>query len=82
MGIDEIHLIKPHGVIANIQNNTVVELLPNRNKDTIIKYLTGLQGKEGIAYVAMDVGAIPRCCNACASRGQNRDRQISCGQNG
>jgi transposase len=55
MGIDEIHLIKPRGVITNIQNNTVVELLPNRNKETIIKYLTGLQGKEDIFYVAMDM---------------------------
>ena len=55
MGIDEIYLIKPRGVITNIQNNTVVELLPNRNKETIIKYLTGLQGKEEIAYVAMDM---------------------------
>lgn len=57
MGIDEIHLIKPRGVITNIQNNTVVELLPNRNKETIIKYLSGLQGKEEIAYVAMDMWA-------------------------
>lgn len=57
MGIDEIHLIKPRGVITNIQNNTVVELLPNRNKETILKYLTGLQGKEDIAYVAMDMWA-------------------------
>jgi transposase len=57
MGIDEIHLIKPRGVITNIQNNTVVELLPNRNKETIIKYLSGLRGKEEIAYVAMDMWA-------------------------
>jgi len=55
MGIDEIHLIKPRGVITNIQNNTVVELLSNRNKETIIKYLSELQGKEDIAYVAMDM---------------------------
>ena len=57
MGIDEIHLIKPRGVITNIHNNTVVELLSNRNKETIIKYLSGLQGKEDIAYVAMDMWA-------------------------
>ena len=57
MGIDEIHLIKPRGVITNIQNNTVVELLPNRNKETIIKYLSGLQGKREITYVAMDMWA-------------------------
>lgn len=57
MGIDEIHLIKPRGVIANIQNNTIVELLPNRNKDTIVKYLSTLDGKERIQYVAMDMWA-------------------------
>jgi transposase len=55
MGIDEIHLIKPRGVITNIQNNTVVELLHNRNKETVIEYLAGLQGKETIQYVAMDM---------------------------
>lgn len=55
MGIDEIHLIKPRGVITNIQNNTVVELLANRNQDTIAKYLTGLKGKDKVQYVAMDM---------------------------
>lgn len=55
MGIDEIHLIKPRGVITNIQNNTVVELLSNRNQDTIAKYLTGLKGKDQVRYVAMDM---------------------------
>ncbi len=34
-GIDEIHLIRPRGVITNITNNTIVELLPNRNKTTV-----------------------------------------------
>lgn len=55
MGIDEIHLIKPRGVIANIQNNTIVELLPNRNKDTVVRFLHHLEGKECIQYVAMDM---------------------------
>ncbi|MCL2022601.1 MAG: ISL3 family transposase [Betaproteobacteria bacterium] len=55
MGIDEIHLIKPRGVIANIQNNTLVELLPNRNKDTVARFLYHLEGKERIQYVAMDM---------------------------
>ena len=44
-------------MITNIQNNTVVELLPNRNKETIIKYLSGLWGKEEMAYVAMNMWA-------------------------
>jgi transposase len=57
MGIDEIYLIKPRGVISNIENNTIVELLPNRNKETIIRYLDKLHGKEQIQYVAMDMWA-------------------------
>lgn len=55
MGIDEIHLIKPRGVISNIENNTIIELLPNRNKDTVIRYLYNLAGKDSIQYVAMDM---------------------------
>ena len=57
MGIDEIHLIKPRGVIANIQNNTIVELLPNRNKETVVRFLQQLEGKDRIQYVAMDMWA-------------------------
>jgi transposase len=57
MGIDEIHLVKPRGVIANIQNNTIVELLPNRNKETILHYLSGLNGHKQVQYVAMDMWA-------------------------
>jgi transposase len=57
MGIDEIHLIKPRGVISNIQKNTIVELLPNRNKETVVRYLYNLAGKDGIQYVAMDMWA-------------------------
>jgi len=55
MGIDEIHLIKPRCVIANIENNTLVEILHNRNKETVIKYLSGIPNKERIQYVAMDM---------------------------
>lgn len=55
MGIDEIHLIKPRGVITNIQNNTVVEVLPDRNKKTVADYLFKLHDRENIKYVAMDM---------------------------
>lgn len=65
MGIDEIHLIKPRGVIANIQNNTIVELLPNRNKETVVRYLHHLDGKDKIQYVAMDMWLPYR--DACAA---------------
>jgi transposase len=37
MGIDEIHLIKPRWRHRNIQNNTIVDMLPNRDKDTVVK---------------------------------------------
>lgn len=57
MGIDEIHLIRPRGVISNIANNTIVELLHNRNKDTLVRYLHHLEGKDRIQYVAMDMWA-------------------------
>lgn len=65
MGIDEIHLIKPRGVITNIANNTIVELLPNRNKETVVRYLHHLEGKDRIQYVAMDMWAPYR--DACAA---------------
>lgn len=56
MGIDEIHIInKPRCVVSNIQNNTIVELLPNRNKDTVVRFLHHLEGKERIQYVAMNM---------------------------
>jgi transposase len=53
MGIDEIHLIKPRCVISNIQNNTVVDLLSNRNKDTVTKYLFNMENRDKVQYVAM-----------------------------
>jgi transposase len=57
MGIDEIHLIKPRGVIANLQNNTMFDMLKNRNKDTMIHYLSNLKDRDHIQYFAMDMWA-------------------------
>lgn len=55
MGIDEIHLIKPRGVITNIKNNTAVEILKDRNKKTISDYLYRLKDRDTVQYVAMDM---------------------------
>ena len=56
MGIDEIHIIKkPRAVISNIKNNTIVNILPDRNKKTVINYLNSLDGKDHVRYVAMDM---------------------------
>ncbi|QBG99172.1 ISL3 family transposase [Xanthomonas oryzae] len=55
MGIDEIHLIKPRCVISNIGNNTLVDLLPNRNKDSVLKYLAKMDRRDKVQVVAMDM---------------------------
>ena len=55
MGIDEIHLIQPRCVISNIRNNTIVNMLPNRDKKTVTNYLYNLEGKHEVQYVAMDM---------------------------
>jgi transposase len=54
MGIDEIHIInKPRCVVSNIQNNTIVDMLHNRNKDTVAKYLFKMPKRDKVQYVAM-----------------------------
>ncbi|MEO7326472.1 MAG: ISL3 family transposase, partial [Dokdonella sp.] len=56
MGIDEIHIInKPRCVVSNIQNNTIVDMLDNRNKDTVVKYLFKMPNRDKVQYVAMDM---------------------------
>jgi transposase len=55
MGIDEIHLIRPRCVISNVQNNTIVDMLVNRNKDTVVRYLSKLPARDKVQYVAMDM---------------------------
>ena len=57
MGIDELYLIKPRCVITNIQNNTVVDMLTNRNKDTVAKYLFQMKRRDKVQFVAMDMWA-------------------------
>ncbi|MHB1753777.1 MAG: ISL3 family transposase [Acidiferrobacter sp.] len=65
MGIDEIHLIRPRCVITNVANNTIVDILHNRNKETVVRYLDHLERKDQIQYVAMDMWAPYR--DACAA---------------
>jgi len=56
MGIDEIHIIKkPRCVVSNIENNTIVNVLRDRNKATVKDYLNRLKGKELVRCVAMDM---------------------------
>jgi transposase len=57
MGIDEIHIIKkPRCVITNVEHNTVVDMLPNREKQALTAYLKNLgTQKSAVRYVAMDM---------------------------
>lgn len=58
MGIDEIHVIsKPRGVITNIEDNTVINLLPDRGKVLIYNYLMKLKDQQTITCVTMDMWA-------------------------
>lgn len=56
MGIDEIHLIrKSRCIITNVNAQTVIDILPNRNKETVIKYLSSLSDRHVVQFVAMDM---------------------------
>ncbi|WCK57653.1 ISL3 family transposase (plasmid) [Aneurinibacillus sp. Ricciae_BoGa-3] len=56
LGIDEIHILsKARCVITNIEQRTLVDMLTNRNKETVIRYLHHLENKKRIRYVTMDM---------------------------
>jgi transposase len=56
LGIDEIHILKkPRCVITNVEENTMINLLRDRNKPTVIKYLSELKNKHNVKYVATDM---------------------------
>jgi transposase len=56
MGIDEIHLLRrPRAVITNLRKNTAIDLLPDRDKRSILRYLAAMKHKDRIHTVAMDM---------------------------
>ncbi len=55
LGIDEIHIIKPRCVLTNIEERTLLDVLSNRNKETVIGYLSRLPNRGRIQYVTMDM---------------------------
>jgi transposase len=55
LGIDEIHIIKPRCVLTNIEERTLLDILPNRNKEAVVGYLSRLPNKSRITYVTMDM---------------------------
>lgn len=56
MGIDEIHIIKkPRCVISNVESNTVVDMLVNRDKPLITNYMMKIKDRHRIKCVTMDM---------------------------
>ena len=56
LGIDEAHLGRGmRGVIVDVENHNVIELLKDRKLTTIIDYLSSLPGSDNIKVVTMDM---------------------------
>jgi len=56
MGLDELYILsKFRGVVTNVKDRTLVEMLPNRSKVTVIRYLAGIDDREKIKLVAIDM---------------------------
>nr|WP_276327401.1 ISL3 family transposase [Leptospirillum ferriphilum] len=56
LGIDEVHLIRrSRAVFTNIPSCYVIEMLPDRNKTTVGRYLSELPDKRRIWCVAIDM---------------------------
>ena len=56
MGIDEIHLIRrPRAVFTNTKGCLVIEMLDNRDKKSVVRYLSSLPDRERIQCVTIDM---------------------------
>lgn len=56
LGIDESHLAgKYRCVITNVEARTIVDMLKDRNQDTVEKYLSGLPEGHRVEVVTMDM---------------------------
>lgn len=54
LGIDEIHLLgAPRCILTDIGKKEVIDLLPNRNQETVLKWLRQLPEKETVQTVTM-----------------------------
>ncbi len=56
LGIDEIHILRnPRCVITNVKESTMIDILRDRDKKTVINYLNNLTCKQDIKIVCMDM---------------------------
>lgn len=58
IGIDEAHLNKTmRGVITDVENNKLIEILPNMYKHTIKAFISSMEGYENIEVATMDMAS-------------------------
>lgn len=56
MGLDEIKIVKwPRCVVTNVEKQTIVDMLKDRTKKTVTRYLMRMPGRDQIELVAMDM---------------------------
>lgn len=55
LGIEEMQIIKPRCVITNIDKQTLVDILYDRNKTTLASYLSKFTDRDQIRYVVMNM---------------------------
>jgi len=56
LGIDELHVLgAPRAIFTNLEANTIIELLDNRRKQSVIQYLRQLKRPERIHTVVSDL---------------------------
>lgn len=56
LGMDEIHLLKgPRGVLTNVSERTMIDLLPNRNYPTVARRIAQMPNLNRVEVVAMDM---------------------------
>jgi transposase len=56
LGIDEIHLLKKYRcVLANVKENTIIDILTSRRQDVVARYIARIPDRSKIAVVTMDM---------------------------
>ncbi|PKM81895.1 MAG: ISL3 family transposase [Firmicutes bacterium HGW-Firmicutes-14] len=55
LGIDELTASRPRAVILNVEENTIIELLPSLNKATIVDFLRSLDNPSGVEVAVIDM---------------------------
>lgn len=59
LGIDEIKVVGQYrAVIANIEKNTLFDILPDRNKATLLSYFRDFPDREKVKLIAMDMWSV------------------------